>query len=237
MQPNLKAPRARRARRRGRAPHAERGRDSGSTKRAPDVEPVFILARETHTSWFERARPTSPERPRDSSGPPSAERYFEFSDPKIVVQAAGEQPPAVAGALAGALGGVIGLAVFAILAPKESAAFEPFDRLGGVLSLGVLGAPLAGVLGVVGVFAACIAVGLAFGVVARRLRRALPLLALAVVSVFGAALSLRCVLLERIAPAIAQTLPIGPTLLAACAFGAALALELPIRQLGAASTR
>lgn len=233
MQSNPKGARARRARR-----HApEHRRVSGSAKRAHDVQADSNLTRETHTSWFERARGTSPDGTRDSNRGPSAERFYEFSDPKILVQAAGEQPPAVAGALAGAVGGVIALAVFAIVAPAGTGALELFDRLGRAVSLGVLGAPLASAFGALSVLGATIAVGLAFGVLARRLRRPVPLLALAVVSAFGAALALRCVLLERVAPAIAGTMPISATLLAACAFGAALALELPIRQMGAISRR
>jgi hypothetical protein len=233
MQPNLKGARARRARR-----HApEHRRVSGSTQRARDVQSESNLARDTHTSWFERARATSPDGTRDSNRAPSAERFYEFSDPKILVQAAGEQPPAVAGALAGAVGGVVAIAVFAIVAPTGAGAVEPFDRLGRAVSLGVLGAPLAGAFGALSVLGGTIAVGLGFGVLARRLRRPVPLLGLAVVSAFGAALALRCVLLERIAPALAGTMPISATLLAACAFGAALALELPIRRLGALSRR
>ncbi len=229
MQPKLISPRGRRAHRHAGAPNVER-RVSGSAQAPRDAATAAVLARETHTSWFEQARPSTHEASRGSRWTPFSDL---FSEPRVVVQAAGEQPPAVAGALAGGLGALLGFVAFVLAAPSASVALAISSRLGRALSLGMVGAPLDAGLGALSGFGACVGVGLAFAVLARRLRRPLPLLALAGVGGFAAALTVRCVLLARYAPELAAVLPIGPTLFAAWVFACTLVLELPIRQLGA----
>ncbi len=187
---------------------------------SPDGALEVAIARLTHQSWFDPPVGDHPGISRAPSRPTFADL---FTDPKIVVQALGELDPAVAGAVAGALGAALATCAFAI-----GAWLHPGHLVARWLDLGV-GAPL----GVALVVAVGGAIGLGFAVLARRLRRLVPLVVFAIVASLGVALALQGAWFLRLAPNVAGLMPAGPTLLAAAVFGASLALELPLRRLGA----
>lgn len=191
-----------------------------SVQRPSLTEPFPLSrARETFADWFE-----SP--PKHSRL--SALSSWSFMPPPelVTVRGAGELAPVTAGAVAGVLAGP------AMLAVSTWVAGHPLGlvtRLGQWMSRGAVTGTSRLAVGWLVAVAFGSLVGAGFGALTRRLRRFVPTLLFAVVLSFAGWTVFHTMLLRRIAPLLARSLPFVPMVLGAMTFGAVLALEVPLR--------
>lgn len=175
--------------------------------------------RESHASWFDRARSTL-----------NTKLSTLFSTPPmVVVTRPGEMKPWSAGAIVGGVGGAVMLATATLAAHRTGSNVDIAATIGSVVTRGALVGTPAFALGVVFAIATGGLIGALFAIVTRRLRRLAPLVAFGLIVATSAWVVVHAIALRHFAPWLARAIPIAPMLVGAAVFGLILAMQLPLR--------
>ncbi len=175
--------------------------------------------RESHADWFAtEPRHTTP-----------SMLYFE--EPELVlVRAEAEPEPAFAGAVAGALAGPAMLGIGSLLAKwvQGTSAHIP-STIGYAISHGAFRGSAANATGWIAALALGSIIGALFGTVTRRLRQLAPLMAFGITLSTAVWLVVHALVLPRVAPWLAKSIPFAPMAIGAMFFGIVAAMQLPLR--------
>lgn len=178
--------------------------------------------RESFADWFDSH---DDQTARASSA--SLSHLMSFEPPEmILVRGAGELHPATAGAMTGALAAPAAMGLAGVLAAKSHHAV---DLPGTVASLLTHGASHVAWVGWTAVVVMGALLGTAFAMITRRLRSFPAMIAFGVIIAACSWTIMQGLALPRIAPWLAKMLPYGPMVIASAAFGALLALQVPVR--------
>jgi hypothetical protein len=197
-----------------------------SAHRTSFAEPFSLVhagARDSHADWFATE-------PRLTTPSLEYEMLF-FEEPELVlVRGEAEPDPALAGAVAGALAGPAMLGVGSLLAKwvQGTSAHIP-STIGYALSHGAFRGSAANATGWIAALALGSVVGALYGTVTRRLRQLAPLMAFGITLSTALWVVIHALLLPRVAPWVAKTVPFAPMAVAAMFFGVIASMQLPLR--------